>query len=286
MHPNPFEYHRAGSIDEVISLLQTLEDPKIVAGGHSLIPAMKLRLANPANLVDIASVPGLAGVTDAGDHLEIGALTTHHAVAENALLQAHCPVLAETAALIGDRQVRNRGTIGGALCHADPAADYPAAIVALDAQLVAVGPNGQRVIAASDFFAGLLTTTLEADEVLTAIRVPKAAAKTGMTYEKLANQASGYALVGIAAVVTLAADGTAASVRVGITGVGDMAYRASAVEAALVGKRLDAATVKAAALHATDGIDVLGDLHASVEYRTRVAAGLVARAIERAASRA
>ena len=286
MHPNPFDYHRAASIEEAISLLQTLEDPKIVAGGHSLLPAMKLRLASPANLVDIGGIPGLAGVTDAGDHLVIGAMTTHRAVAESPILQQFCPVLSETAVVVGDRQVRNRGTIGGAIAHADPAADYPAAILALGAEMVAVGPNGQRVIAAPDFFAGLLTTTLEADEVLTQIRVPKVAAKTGMTYEKLANQASGYALVGIAAVITLDGSGKISDARVGITGVADTAYRASAIEAALVGKTPDEATVAAAAKHATDGVDVLGDLHASSIYRARVAAGLVTRAVMRAASRA
>jgi aerobic carbon-monoxide dehydrogenase medium subunit len=280
VHPNPFEYHRAASVEEAISLLQTLEDPKLIAGGHSLLPAMKLRLANPANLVDITSVPGLSGVTDLGDTLEIGALTTHRGVAEDGLLKQFCPVLADTAEVVGDRQVRNRGTIGGALAHGDPAADYPAAILALDAELVAVGPNGQRTIAAADFFVGLLTTALEPEEILTAIRVPKAAAKTGMAYEKLANQASGYALVGVAAIVS------GGAVRIGITGVGDHAFRANGVEAALAGKSLDEATVKAAAQSATDGVDIFGDLHASEAYRRRVTSGLVTRAILKAAARA
>src|SRR6478609_4874441 len=268
MYPNPFEYHRATTLENAIELLQQYGDEaKIVAGGHSLLPTMKLRLANPEHLVDIAGIAGLSGVTEDGDNLVIGAMTTHRAVAENPLLQQYAPVLSAIAQTIGDRQVRNRGTIGGAIAHADPAADYPAGIVALDAEIISVGPDGERVTPASDFFISIFTTALSPDDVLTAIRIPKATAGTGMAYEKLANQASGYAMVGVAAVA-------------------DRAFRAEAAEAALTGKALDSAAVTAATKDISGNNDVLSDIHASETYRRRVADGLAARAVLNAAKAA
>jgi carbon-monoxide dehydrogenase medium subunit len=281
MYPNPFEYHRAGSVDEAITLLQQLgDDAKLIAGGHSLLPTMKLRLANPEHLIDITGIAGLNEVKDAGDFIEIGALTTHAALTSNNLVAQHAPLLAEIAHQVGDRQVRNRGTIGGVVAHADPAADYPAGLLALDAEIVTTGPNGETVTPASDFFISIFTTTLGAEEVVTSIRVPKAPAGAGSAYEKLANPASGYAIVGVAAVV---ANG---SVKIGITGAADRAFRASAAEAALSGGSLDEATVKQATRNITEGAEVLGDIHASENYRRRVTDGLAARAVLKAASRA
>lgn len=287
MYPNPFEYHRATSVEDAIALLQEHGDEaKIIAGGHSLLPTMKLRLANPEHLIDIASIAGLSGVSEDGDTIVIGALTTHRDVAENELIKQHAPVLSQIAQTIGDRQVRNRGTIGGAVAHADPAADYPAGIVALDAEIVSIGPDGAHVTPASDFFVSIFTTALSPDEVLTAIRVPKAAAKTGMAYEKLPNQASGYAMVGVAAVVTLDGSGKASSVKIGVTGVADRAFRAESAESALTGTALESAAVTAATKDISGDNEVLSDIHASEPYRRRVADGLAARAVLAAAKAA
>jgi carbon-monoxide dehydrogenase medium subunit len=287
VYPNPFEYHRASSVDEAISLLKEYgDDAKLIAGGHSLLPTMKLRLANPEHLIDIAGIAGLSGVTDAGDALVIGATTTHRAIAHDPLIAQHAPLLAEIAHTIGDRQVRARGTIGGAVAHADPAADYPAGVLALDAEIVAIGPNGESTTPAADFFLGIFTTALSADDVVTAIRVPKLGARTGVAYEKLANAASGYAIAGLAVVVTLDESGKIAAAKIGVTGVSDRAFRASAAEAALAGVTPDQASVAAAVKNVTEGFDVLGDIHASEAYRARVADGLAARAVLKAATRA
>lgn len=286
MNPFPFEYHRAGSIDEAINLLQQHGDgAKLIAGGHSLLPVMKLRLAQPTHLIDIARIPGLNGVAEEGDGLRIGALTTHHAIETNSALRARCPLLPETARTIGDRQVRNRGTIGGALAHGDPAADYPAAILALDAAIVAQGPEGERTIPAADFFLGFLTTALAPDEVLTAVRIPRLPAGAGASYQKLANPASGYAIVGVAAVVSVGHDGRG-PVRVGITGAAPSAVRATAVEEALSGGPLDPDAIAAAASRAADGLDLLDDVHAPADYRRQVTVGLTRRALLTAWERA
>lgn len=286
MNPAPFEYHRARSVAEAHALLQQFgEDAKLLAGGHSLLPTMKLRLAQPAHLIDIGGIADLRYVRgDLGD-VAIGALSTHHDLATDGTLRQACPLLAEVAAVIGDRQVRNRGTIGGALAHADPAADYPAAILALEATIVAAGPNGTREIAASDFFVDLLTTSLAPDEVVTEIRIPFPADRTGAAYEKLANQASGYATVGVAAVVTLDHAGTCGKARVGITGAAAVAARAVGVEAALEGYPLGNEVIAAAARHAVDGLDLLADVHASADYRRRVTIGLTRRALSNALGR-
>ncbi len=287
MNPAPFAYHRAGSIEEAIALLgEHGADGKLLAGGHSLLPVMKLRLAEPAHLIDITGLPGLRGVHERDGGLEIGALTTHRDLERDPLVVSRAGVLADAASVVGDRQVRNRGTLGGALAHADAAADEPAAVLALGGEIVAVGPNGERTIAAEEFFLDFLTTSLEPDDVLTAIRIPAQAARSGGAYEKLANQASGYALVGVAAVVALDADGRCASARIGVTGAIASPRRASAVEAALSGGDLDAPSIAAAANLAADGLDLLDDFHASAEYRRRVLVGLTRRAISRAVERA
>lgn len=286
MHPYPFEYHRATSVAEALTLISEHEDDgKLLAGGHSLLPVMKLRLAQPAHLIDITGIGDLQGVRANGDRIEIGALTTHHAIANDSTLRERLGLLPEIAHVIGDQQVRNRGTVGGALAHADPAADYPAGMLALDAEVVVTGPSGERVIPIADFFVGFLTTALDAQEIITTIRIPALTPEMGYRYEKMANPASGYAIVGVAAVVAKAGDGTVSEIRIGITGAGDVAYRATGVEDALRGSRADEATVKEAAAHAIDGIEVLGDVHAPVEYRGTITKNLTRRAIMRAYER-
>lgn len=287
MNPAPFEYHRVGSVDEAIALLRQYGDEaKLLAGGHSLLPIMKLRLAQPAHLVDLGALDDLRGIRRDGDTIRIGAMTTHHAIEQDELLRSLCPILPEAASVIGDRQVRNRGTVGGALAHADAPADYPAVVLALEAELVARGRDGEREIPATDFFRGFLTTALNSDEVLTEIRIPVPPARTGMSYQKLADQASGYAVVGIAAVVSLNGDGTCHAVRVGITGAGPYAVRATGVEEALVGQHASDGAIRAAADHAADGIDLLDEIHASAAYRGQVTRGLTRRALTAAAANA
>jgi aerobic carbon-monoxide dehydrogenase medium subunit len=280
VNPAPFEYHRATSLTEAHALLRQYGDEaKLLAGGHSLLPAMKLRLAQPGHLIDIGGLSDLRYVRDDGDALRIGALSTHHDLETNGVVRDRCPLLADAAAVIGDRQVRNRGTIGGALAHADPAADHPAAVLALDATVVAEGPDGRREIPIDEFFVGLLTTALAPDEVVTEVRIPLAEGRVGAAYAKLANQASGYAVVGVAAVLTLDADGRCRRARIGVTGAGSVAMRASAVEAGLEGYPLDDAVIDAAVGHAADGLDLLDDVQASAAYRRRVTVGLTRRAV-------
>jgi carbon-monoxide dehydrogenase medium subunit len=244
---------------------------------------MKLRLAQPAHLIDISKIADLRYVTYEDGILTIGALTTHRDLESDATVREHCPLLADVAAKVGDRQVRNRGTLGGALAHADPAADYPAAILALEATIVAQGPNGSREIAADTFFVDLLTTSLEPNEIVTEIRIPATTSDIGAAYEKLATQASGYATVGVAAVISRTPDGTCRTARVGITGASAVAIRARAVEEALEGRALDEATITSAASFASPILDALDDVHASAAYRTRVTVGLTKRALVRAA---
>ena len=279
MYPAIFDYKRPATLDEAIALLTTHgDDAKLLAGGHSLIPAMKLRLARPAVVVDIGRIANLTYIRDAGPAIAIGAMTTHQEILSSALLRDRSPLLAETAAHIGDLQVRNKGTIGGSLAHADPAADYPAAILALEAEIDLAGPRGKRTVKAADFFVDLLQTAIAADEILTEVRVP-ATAKT-VAYVKTEQKASGFALAGAA--VVIGADG----VRVGITGVAAKAYRATGVEQALAGQRTPgAAAIAAAAAHAADGVSPLGDIHASPEFRAHLAEVNTRRAIERALGR-
>ncbi len=287
MYPATFEYHRAASVEEAVGLLARYkDDAKLLAGGHSLIPMMKLRLAQPKHVVDIRRIGGLSGVREEGGAIVVGALTPHYAIESSASLKQKCAVLPEAAGMIGDPQVRNLGTIGGSLAHADPAADWPAVVLALGAELKATGPKGARTIKADDFFKGLLTTALAPDEMLTEIRIPAAAAGTGTAYIKHPHPASRFPVVGVAAAVTLGGDGKCTAARVGVTGVGSTATRAKGVEAALVGKTLDAGTIQAAAAKAADGIDISADLQGSIEYKRHLTHVYARRAIEAAAARA
>ena len=284
MIPGSFEYFAPTALDEALSLLQEHgDDAKVLAGGHSLIPTMKLRLAEPAVIIDIGRIGGLKGISESDGKLVIGALTTHHELESSDLVQQRVPLLAQTAAEIGDVQVRNKGTIGGSLAHADPAADWPAAILALDADIQIAGPNGERTVKATDFFQGLYETDLGDDEILTAIHVSIPDANTKGTYLKLHQVASGFALAGVAVVLTKSGD-TCQSVAVGITGVSDAPYRASSVESDLTGAALTAENIAAAAEKAVDGIDALEDIHASQAYRQNLAKVYTRRAIESAAS--
>ena len=286
MIPASFDYIAAKSLDEAISLLaQHKDDAKILAGGHSLLPAMKLRLMQPKVLIDLGRIKDLSYIKEEGGQLRIGAMTTHFQVETSDLLRRTCPLLPETATHLGDMQVRNKGTIGGSLVHSDPAADWPAAILALDAELIARGAKGDRTIKAADFFVEMLTTALEPGEVLREIRIPAAQGKPAQAYLKVRHPASGFAVVGVA--VNLAIDGgKCQSAAVGITGVSPKAYRAAKVESALKGNALDAKTLAAASAHAADGVDVNSDLYASAEYRKQLAAVYTRRALELAISRA
>jgi len=285
MIPASFDYIAAKTLDEAISLLaRHKDDAKILAGGHSLLPAMKLRLMQPKVLIDLGRIKDLSYIKEEGGQIRIGAMTTHFQVEISDVLRRACPLLPETATHLGDMQVRNKGTIGGSLVHSDPAADWPAAILALDAELVARGSKGDRTIKASDFFVDMLTTALEPGEILREIRIPSNKGKPAQAYVKVRHPASGFAVVGVA--VNLAtAGGKCEAVAIGITGVSPKAYRASKVESELKGKSLDARTLNAAAAHAADGIDVNSDLYASAEYRKQLAIVYTRRALETAISR-
>jgi aerobic carbon-monoxide dehydrogenase medium subunit len=286
MIPANFDYIAAKSLDEAISLLaKHKDDAKILAGGHSLLPAMKLRLMQPKVLIDLSRIKDLSYIKEDGGQIRIGAMTTHFQLETSDVLRRACPLLPETASHLGDMQVRNKGTIGGSLAHSDPAADWPAAILAVDAEIVATGARGDRVIKASDFFVEMLTTALQPGEVLREIRIPGSKGKVGQAYVKVRHPASGFAVVGVA--VNLSVDGgKCQSAGVGITGVSPKAYRATKVESALKGSALDAKSLASAAAHATDGADVNADLYASTEYRKQLAAVYTRRALEMAASRA
>jgi carbon-monoxide dehydrogenase medium subunit len=287
MNPTAFAYHRAASVDEAIALLTSQgSGAKLIAGGHSLLPIMKLRLAEPESLIDIGRLGELRGVRQDGTEIVVGALTTHSEIGRDSLVLSAAPLLAETASRIGDRQVRNRGTIGGALAHADAASDYPAAVLALEASIMAKGPNGARSIPAREFYLDFLTTALAPDEVLTEVRFPALAGNAGWSYQKLANQASGYAVVGVGAVVMLNRDGTCAAARIAVTGAAAVPWRAERAESALRDRRLGDSEIIAAAELADNGAEMLDDLHASAEYRRRVTRGLTRRAIEEATQRA
>jgi len=287
MYSANFDYHRARSLADVHRLLATNPGAKLLAGGHSLIPLMKLRLAAPSAVVDIGRIPELRGISRSGDTIRIGALTTHAEIAASADVQKSAPALAEAAGMIGDPAVRSRGTIGGNIAHADPASDLPTVLVALDAHVVVVGPSGERTLAADGFFTGIMTTALADDEVVTAIVVPVSARGQSSAYVKFSHPASRYAVIGIAASVTLANNQCSAA-RVALGGLVSHACRAAAVEKALVGKGLDAATIAAAAgqVGADLGGEVSGDIFASASYRKAVAPVYVRRAIAAAAARA
>ena len=279
-----FEYSRAVSIDDALAKLRAANgEAKLIAGGHSLIPVMKFRLSQPTTLIDIAHIRELSGIRRKAGKLEIGAGTVHHAVATSAMLQQDCPMLAEAAGSIGDPQVRNRGTLGGSLAHADPSADYPAAMLALDADIHIRGLNGERVVKARDFFRGLFTVDLAADELIVAVQfVPVRSA----AYAKLYQRASHFAIVGVAAALSVS-NGAVTSVRIGVTGASSHATRLTDVEDALMGKTLSASTIDAAVRSAGATLeDINSDIHASKEYRRAMIPVFTERAITSALARA
>ena len=287
MIAQPFEYHVPKTLAEASRLAaQFGAEGKILAGGHSLVPMMKLRLATPRHLIDIGRIADLSYIRESDGKILIGAMTTHYQVESSDLLKSKCPLLPETAREIGDAQVRNKGTIGGSLAHADPAGDWPAAILALDAEIQAFGPSGERWIPAREFFVGMLETALQPGEILTALRVPELAARSGEAYLKLHQPASGFAIVGVAARVALNEGGAVHEASVAVTGVGPKAYRATAVEAALRGKSPSAKRLEEASSHAAEGVDVNADLYASSAYRAHLAAVYTRRALEKALERA
>jgi carbon-monoxide dehydrogenase medium subunit len=281
MIPAGFDYEVAESVDHALELLRTKEDAKLLAGGHSLIPLMKLRLARPGTLVDIGRLTDLGGVRDGGDHLAIGAMTRHHDLNTDPLAKEHCPLIAYAAGLVGDPQVRHRGTIGGSLAHGDPASDLPTVVLALDAVIVARGASGERTIDARDFFHGFFDTALAEDEVITEIRVPKVGG-AGWSYLKFRQRALDWATVGVAAVVG-ASNGSIEGARIAFTNMGQTPLRASATEAALAGAPRDAVTQ--AAEKADEGTDPPSDTWASADFRRHLARVLTARAVEEALSR-
>lgn len=286
MYPPVFEYARAGSVEEAISLV-TQRGGKLLAGGHSLLPVMKMRLADPGVLVDIGRIDGLRGIERSGDAFKIGALTTHSMVAAEGA-DGFPAALSEAAAMIGDPQVRNRGTVGGNVAHADPASDLPTVFAALGATFHATGSGGTRTMAAADFFTGLFETALADDELLTAVEVGAEGAGSGSAYAKLFNPASRYAVVGACASLSLDGDGACTSCTVAVGGLTPTARVAESAGAAMVGKAVDAESAAAAARAAVDdvGDDVMGDIHASADYRRQVLPAFVARAINSAAARA
>jgi carbon-monoxide dehydrogenase medium subunit len=285
MIPAAFEYAAPESLDEAIALLEKNSDAKILAGGHSLLPLMKLRLASPELLVDLRRVPGLDAITENGGIIRIGGMVTHATIESSDLLAQKIPLLPTVASEIGDPQVRNRGTIGGSLAHADPAADLPAAALALDVQLVAQGPGGERVVEASAFFVDLLETALEPHEVLTEVRVPIPGAGSGSAYAKFPNPASHYAVVGVAARIDIEG-GAVREARIAVTGAADVAYRSTAAEERLQGSNGDATAIAEAAGLAVDGQEMLDDLSASAVYRAHLVSVHAQRAMERAMERA
>ena len=287
MFPSQFTYHRAASVAEAVALLAGNEGAKVLAGGHSLLPMMKLRLAAPPTLVDIGQIADLKGISADGDGLSVGALTTHAAIALSDLVKERAPVLAEAAAGIGDPAVRNRGTIGGNVSHGDPASDLPATLTALGASFNVTGPGGDRSIAAADFFTGLLENVLEDNEILTSVSVPGVAAGAGTAYVKFPHPASRYSVVGAAAIVSVA-NGACASASVVVSGVESMPTRAASVEAALAGSGVSAEALAAAAGAVSGDFHGagMGDVFASTEYRQAMAAVYVRRALEAAVSRA
>ncbi len=283
MIPASFNYHRASSVNEALDLLKQYgDDARLLAGGHSLLPAMKLRMNAPANLIDIGRIAELNSIRVENGTLHIGAGATHSAIAASPDVQGHAPVLADTAGMIGDVQVRNKGTIGGSLAHADPAADYPAVLLILNASINVIGPNGTRSIAAGDFFQDLYVTALEENEIITGVEIPAMPQGAGAVYLKFAQPASRFALVGCAALVKKDG-GTCSEVRVAFTGVGNMPFRDSGVEGALTGQSADASAIEAAAAQAADGIDVLSDHFAGEDYRTHLARVYARRALSQAA---
>lgn len=287
MIPAEFQYESPATLDEALRLLSRHGDEaKILAGGHSLLPMMKLRLALPRYVVDIGRLRGMDYIREENSKIAVGALVTHAQIAASALLREKCPLLPESAAVIGDMQVRNRGTIGGSLAHADPAADYPAAILALGAEMVVQSISGKRTIPAEKFFVDLLATGIRPGEILTEVRVPVRRDDEGSAYFKFHQPASGFAIVGAAARITMGKGVKIEDIALGMTGVGSKAYRATAVEKALSGKNVSEKLIAEACTKAAQGVDPLSDIFASADYRREMASVFARRAISSAIERA
>ena len=277
MIPAKFDYEVAESAEHAIALLGEREDAKLLAGGHSLLPAMKLRLARPALLVDLGRLSELSYVRDAGQQIAIGALTRHKDVRDAALLQEHCPIVSFTAGQIGDPQVRHRGTIGGSVAHGDPASDLPAVLLALGAELAVRGPGGERVVAAGDFFTGVFQTAIGPDEILVEVRVPKLGGSTGWSYTKMSRRAQDWATVAVAALVERS-NGSITRASIGLTNMGATPLRATAAEEAIAG----GTSIDEAAVLIPDGTDPPSDQAASAEFRRHLAEVLGRRALSEA----
>lgn len=282
MIPGSFEYYAPRSLAEAVKILGAhKDDVKILSGGQSLLPLMKMRLSKPGFVVDIGRIPDLDRISEEGDSLIIGAMVTHAQIEFSELLKNKCPLLPQTATTIADVQVRNRGTIGGSIAHADPAGDWPAAALALDAEVKIVGPNGEHWIKCADFFLGLLMSVLEPDEIVTAFKVP-VTGKDKTAYLKAAPRSSGFAVVGVAVRLAVGNDGNCNRAAVGITGVTDKAYRAERVEQLLTGKKLEASVIAQAAAEACRNVEPIEDINGSAEYRKHLTEVYVARAIDTA----
>ena len=285
MIPSSFDYKRATTVSEAITLMQANPNAKILAGGHSLIPAMKLRLSNPAMLIDIARISDLNFIKDRGKYIAIGAMTTHGTIASHKTITQKVPLLSHAADLIGDVQIRNKGTIGGSIAHADPASDWPAVLLAADASMVIQGANGERKVSAEEFFIGFFTTAVGENELVTEIHVPDPTSLESkgnqlVAYQKFMQPASRFAVVACAVNLTWS-DNVIHSAKVAFNGVSDHAYRAKAVEAALVGQPLDAITIGLACKHATaDAAMIMSDHYASEDYRTHLAQVYCRKALE------
>ena len=283
MIPAKFDYVRPASVDEAVRALASGgEDAKVIAGGQSLLPLLRLRLAYPELLVDVGGIGELRGVTDAGEALIIGARTTHYQLTRDPLVAEHAGLLSEASRTVADPAVRHRGTLGGALAHADPAGDLPAVVLALDATIIAHGPNGEREIPAADFFVDYLTSALEPDEILTAIRIPKLGPGWGFRYEKFHRTAQAWATVGVAALVRRS-NGSVAEARIGLTNMGTTPVRATAAERAATGAEASRTALSEAAAHADEGTEPPGDLHGAPDYRRHLARVLTGRALAAAA---
>ncbi len=284
MIPSAFDYAAPATLAEAMEMMSADPEAKLLAGGHSLLPTMKLRLAAPSRLIDLRKVDSLRGISANGAGVRIGAMTTYAEMTASAALAGYAALIDATS-IIGDTQVRNRGTIGGALAHADPAADLPAVMLALGATVNVTGPSGDRSVAIDDFFQGMMATALEEGEIITSVDLPGLAAGTGTAYVKFANPASGYAMVGVAASVTMSG-GSVSACRVGLTGAGPSATRLDGVEQALVGGDGSADSVASASADAGAGLDILGDIHAGEDYRRAMVGVYAKRAIAAAIGRA
>ncbi len=287
MKPPRFEYFDPPTVDDALALLRTHGDEaKVLAGGQSLVPLLNFRLARPRCLIDLNGIGALAYVTPKDGGLAIGAMTRQRVVERSTLVEARCPLLYETIPFIGHFQIRNRGTVGGSLAHADPAAELPAVVSALGGTLVVRGPAGERVVACDDFFVGYLTTALAPGELLTEVRLPGTPPRTGHAFLEVSRRHGDFALVGVAALVTVDAGGVCTAAAAALTGVGPVPVRAHAAEQALVGTRVDAAALAAAAARVSASVEPDSDIHASADYRRHVAGVLTRRAFERAVRRA